>query len=200
MRANKTDPHDASGLAQLARTGFYKERPLHAPRCNFQQIASSTSRTIKSPFARRTIGTVIGGRSSVAADEFIRCFLLRFLPEGFHRIRYYGFLGNRYRARKLACCRELIARPFPSRRTSDPQRTIATATRTSGPHRAFPQAMPCLSSRAMIIIEILVGPPPYRDMSRKNRSTFAVTASHEPFGRADRRTPVWLTAHVVESR
>src|SRR3546814_17760249 len=26
MKANKTDPHDAAGLAQLARTGFYKER------------------------------------------------------------------------------------------------------------------------------------------------------------------------------
>ena len=25
MKANKTDPHDAAGLAQLARTGFYKE-------------------------------------------------------------------------------------------------------------------------------------------------------------------------------
>lgn len=25
IRANKTDPHDAAGLAQLARTGFYKE-------------------------------------------------------------------------------------------------------------------------------------------------------------------------------
>ena len=25
MKANKTDPHDAAGLAHLARTGFYKE-------------------------------------------------------------------------------------------------------------------------------------------------------------------------------
>jgi len=24
MKANKTDPHDAAGLAQFARTGFYK--------------------------------------------------------------------------------------------------------------------------------------------------------------------------------
>jgi Putative transposase len=27
-----------------------------------------------------------------AADEFIRRFLLQVLPEGFQRIRYYGFL------------------------------------------------------------------------------------------------------------
>src|SRR4029079_14285320 len=31
------------------------------------------------------------------ADEFIRRFLLHVLPDGFQRIRYYGFLGNRYR-------------------------------------------------------------------------------------------------------
>src|SRR6202043_1720185 len=39
---------------------------------------------------------------TVSADEFIRRFLLHVLPEGFHRIRYYGFLGNRHRAQKLA--------------------------------------------------------------------------------------------------
>jgi len=31
------------------------------------------------------------------------------LPDGFHRIRYSGFLGNCHRARKLARCRELLA-------------------------------------------------------------------------------------------
>ena len=40
--------------------------------------------------------------------EFIRRFLVHVLPEGFHRIRYYGFLGNSHRARKLALCRELL--------------------------------------------------------------------------------------------
>jgi hypothetical protein len=30
------------------------------------------------------------------------------LPVGFHRIRYFGFLGNCHRARKLAHCRELL--------------------------------------------------------------------------------------------
>ncbi len=48
---------------------------------------------------------------TVSADEFIRRFLLHVLPEGFHRIRYYGFLGNRHRAQKLARCRELLGMP-----------------------------------------------------------------------------------------
>lgn len=44
---------------------------------------------------------------TLTADEFIRRFLLHVLPDGFQRIRYYGFLGNRYRKQKLARCRQL---------------------------------------------------------------------------------------------
>jgi hypothetical protein len=40
--------------------------------------------------------------------EFIRRFLIHVLRDGFHRIRYYGFLGNCHRARKLDRCRELL--------------------------------------------------------------------------------------------
>jgi Putative transposase/Transposase zinc-binding domain len=43
------------------------------------------------------------------ADEFIRRFLLHSLPDGFHRIRHYGFLANGHRAAKLALCRTLLA-------------------------------------------------------------------------------------------
>jgi hypothetical protein len=42
------------------------------------------------------------------AGEFIRRFLIRVLPDGFHSIRYFGFLGNCQRAPKLALCRELL--------------------------------------------------------------------------------------------
>jgi len=45
---------------------------------------------------------------TLAADEFIRRFLLHVLPEGFHRIRYYGFFGARYRKEKLEQCRQLL--------------------------------------------------------------------------------------------
>ncbi|MDH3662939.1 MAG: IS91 family transposase [Alphaproteobacteria bacterium] len=50
----------------------------------------------------------------VTADEFIRRFLLHVLPPGFRRIRYFGFLSNRYRAAKLARCRELLGMPKPA--------------------------------------------------------------------------------------
>jgi hypothetical protein len=50
---------------------------------------------------------------TLAADEFIRRFLLHVLPKGFQRIRYYGFLANRNRAQKLARCRQLLTMPQP---------------------------------------------------------------------------------------
>ena len=50
---------------------------------------------------------------TLEAQEFIRRFLLHVLPEGFQRIRYYGFLANRYRKEKLARCRELLDMPAP---------------------------------------------------------------------------------------
>jgi hypothetical protein len=51
---------------------------------------------------------------TLSADEFIRRFLLHVLPDGFQRIRYYGFLGNRYRREKLERCRRLLGMPTPA--------------------------------------------------------------------------------------
>ena len=53
------------------------------------------------------------------AEEFIRRFLLHVLPEGFQRIRYYGFLANRYREEKLTRCRDLLGMPAPDRTASE---------------------------------------------------------------------------------
>ncbi len=49
----------------------------------------------------------------LGAPEFMRRFLLHVLPGGFQRIRHYGLLANRYRAVKLARCRQLLAEPAP---------------------------------------------------------------------------------------
>jgi hypothetical protein len=48
---------------------------------------------------------------SLGANEFIRRFLLHTLPDGFHRIRHYGFLANGHRTAKLALCRKLLEVP-----------------------------------------------------------------------------------------
>ena len=45
---------------------------------------------------------------TLPVDEFLRRFLLHLLPRGFVRIRNFGFLANRRRARLLPLCRELL--------------------------------------------------------------------------------------------
>jgi len=45
---------------------------------------------------------------TLEADEFMRRFLLHVLPDGFQRIRHYGFLAHRYREARLALCRQLL--------------------------------------------------------------------------------------------
>jgi len=56
--------------------------------------------------------------TTLDADEFIRRFLLHVLPRGFMRLRHYGFLANRHKARTLRRCRELLGQPseLPPRR------------------------------------------------------------------------------------
>lgn len=46
---------------------------------------------------------------TIAADEFIRRFLLHVLPRGFHRIRHYGLLAGSTRKASLALARRLLA-------------------------------------------------------------------------------------------
>src|SRR3954468_21855479 len=62
--------------------------------------------------------------------EFIRRFLLHTLPDGFHRIRHFGFLANGHRAAKLA-----LARALPTRET-EPDDTAASAAAPESAHQA----------------------------------------------------------------
>jgi len=47
----------------------------------------------------------------LTSSEFIRRFLMHTLPNGFVRIRYYGFLANRDRHQRLDQCRRLLGAP-----------------------------------------------------------------------------------------
>ena len=50
---------------------------------------------------------------TLAADEFLRRFLLHVLPEGFVRIRYFGLLANRHRSHLLNLCRSHLRARAP---------------------------------------------------------------------------------------
>jgi hypothetical protein len=45
---------------------------------------------------------------TLAAEEFLRRFLLHVLPDGFQRIRYFGLMANRSRAQNLILCQQLL--------------------------------------------------------------------------------------------
>jgi putative transposase len=97
---------------------------------------------------------------TLAAGEFIRRFLFHVLPTGFHRIRYYGFLGARHRRDKLARCRQLLGSPAPVSPPVD--RTPVNATSTTD-YRDRTEALTGVSLRVcpachhgqMIVIERL---------------------------------------------
>ncbi|MEP7308278.1 MAG: IS91 family transposase [Acidobacteriota bacterium] len=96
---------------------------------------------------------------TLAATEFIRRFLLHVLPRGFHRIRYYGLLGNRHRIAKLAQCRELLGVTVPD--------TIAPASPASQDYRDRYEALTGISLRTcpvcgagrMLVIEPMLQVP-----------------------------------------
>ncbi len=70
-----------------------------------------------------------------AHDEFIRRFLLHTLPDGFHRIRHYGFLANGHRAARLDLCRRLLASPRQDDLEPEAESAAVAAERLAATHR-----------------------------------------------------------------
>lgn len=95
-------------------------------------------------------------RMTVAADEFIRRFLLHVLPPGFQRIRHFGFLANCHRQEKLALCRKLLTTPAVELLPT-PKECLAALAGIVPP--ALLSRCPRCGVGEMIRIEIL---PPYR--------------------------------------
>ncbi len=83
---------------------------------------------------------------TLAADEFIRRFLLHVLPPGFHRIRHYGLFANGGRADNLARARRLLQVSAPQDQP-DPG-----ADDEDQEVQAFAQPCPACGGR-MIVIE-----------------------------------------------
>src|SRR5580704_6548682 len=53
-------------------------------------------------------------KMTIAAEEFLRRFMLHVLPRRFVRIRFSGFLANRRRRQLLPLCRQLLGDNSPS--------------------------------------------------------------------------------------
>jgi Putative transposase len=95
---------------------------------------------------------------TLAADEFIRRFLLHVLPCGFHRIRHYGLFASAVRADNIERARQWLDapenRPQPPHAEADSQAEDVSSARRC----------PCCGGR-MIIVETFEGPRPWRSPS-----------------------------------
>jgi Putative transposase len=83
---------------------------------------------------------------TLAADEFIRRFLLHVLPKGFYRIRHYGLLASPASKANIARARELIAAPMPA---VDPLEAHDAADPDAVTDHRPP--CPCCGGRMMIV-------------------------------------------------
>ena len=93
---------------------------------------------------------------TLAAGEFIRRFLLHVLPTGFHRIRYYGFLGARHRRAKLARCRQLLGSTTPITPPADPPAPTDYRDRTEALTGHSLRVCPVCHHGQMLVIARLV--------------------------------------------
>ena len=101
-----------------------------------------------------------GKTMTLDAGEFIRRFLMHTFPDGFHRIRHYGFLANGHRAQKIECCRELLVC----------EATKPSSSEVEEVESALHEPPPCpFCGRRMKVIEVL---------AKVEESQFAHTAQH----------------------
>ena len=122
----------AAWVRPLFRTDWvvYAKRPFGGPQYVLQylgrythRVAISNHRLLSFADGKVTIRWRDSAHNNeqkllpLSVDEFLHRFLLHLLPQGFVRIRNFGFLANRRRATRLALCFHLLgARQDPPAR------------------------------------------------------------------------------------
>jgi hypothetical protein len=85
--------------------------------------------------------------------EFARRFLLHVLPRGFVRIRYYGFLANGCRAKRLELCRRLLS----AGKTASESVNQVEKDGDQGDLSAAPKTCPNCKQGKMMIVDRIAG-------------------------------------------
>lgn len=88
----------------------------------------------------------------LAAEEFLRRFLLHVLPARFMRVRHYGLLANASRKESLATCRALLGAEPPPAAPSSPETWQELFERVTG---RDPLRCPKCGRRQLIMCETL---------------------------------------------
>ncbi len=147
----------------------YAKRPFSSPACVLKYLARYTHRVA---ISNRRLVALRDGRVSfrtkdysddqrskvlsLSSNEFIRRFLMHTLPSGFVRIRYYGFLANRYRNERLDTCRRLL--DVASAATSTAEESRSTAETSDPP--PSPKTCPACGGQNLALIDVVLPTPP----------------------------------------
>jgi Putative transposase/Transposase zinc-binding domain len=171
----------AAYLAPLRNSEWvvYSKRPFGGPEQVLRYLARYTHRVAISN--RRLVSLDDKGVSfkwkdyriegperygTLDTNEFIRRFLMHVLPQGFHRIRYYGLLTSPTRAKNIARIRELLAVPLipiDAIKALNPKAATSTQASTSTQPeqpKAPDRPCPCCGGRMRIIETFLRGQQP----------------------------------------
>jgi len=117
------------------------------------------------------------GVMTLDTNEFIRRFLMHVLPQGFHRIRYYGLLTSPTRAKNIARIRDLLAVPLipidAIKAAAAKASTSTQASTNAQPEqpKAPEHSCPCCGGRMRIIETFLRGQQPNASRSPQHRPT-----------------------------
>ena len=114
-------PHEVIKASRRKNWIVYAKKPFGSPKTVLDYLGRYTHRVALS---NERILAIDGGQVAFSyrdrkdserkkvmtldAHEFIRRFLLHVLPDGFIRIRHFGFLANRSKKQALARCRKLL--------------------------------------------------------------------------------------------
>ena len=74
---------------------------------------------------------------TLPVDKFLRRFLLHILPQGFVRIRHFGFLANRRRAATLPLCFQLLGASKPTASSAEDSRPLYRCPKCGGPMKVI---------------------------------------------------------------
>jgi len=89
----------------------------------------------------------------LGGPEFLRRFLIHVLPQGFVRIRHYGFLSNRSRKQKLRIIRQCLKAP-----PSESNQTTTETKQHAGITPATCRCPKCKKGRLQVYYEIPATP------------------------------------------
>ena len=93
-------------------TPRFNDPTLHRVAISNHRLSSVENAQVTFTYRDRKTGNTLKSMT-LAAEEFIRRFLLHVLPNGFMRIRHFGFLANRSKKQGLSRCRQLLGVSAP---------------------------------------------------------------------------------------